>query len=516
LLLSVSGAEAAHTIKVNGQPVASVPVHPEGQPCRDGESYYLSIPPDVLARGDNRVEITNDALPGDRWTAARIRLEVFGDVTPGAPDGFGPLAGAGATSFSTIITFVNTYDSSSQQAMIQTPDGYTGVTPVPLVISVHGRNDRMSDGLAAYEVAANNKGWLLAAPEMHGSWDADPSCYDPMIQCDSEDERVTQQGNPGAFAYASLESQYDIVGTLRYMIQFYNVNPQRIYLAGDSMGGQISVITAAKYPHLFAAVFDNKGPTDMAVWYDEQVVFYGTSNRPQVRAMRKECHIAGDPKDPLENPFCYQRRSGTRFAGNYLHTPISITHSVSDTLVPIHHSRDLRDLINSHGPDRLASVYEDTSVTCAPDYHCYVPDRAAALNFLAQFTLNNAPTHIDITSDESKSYYWLNVAQTGSPHWSHVEVTYNPSSQTVVAVVSDTQPSTIGLNLGTTPIIGSEGVSQPGLGLQAGVYLIDRAGIRYWQPYGSGYLTVTLPSAGPFTVTISPPKVFLPFVTKNR
>ncbi|HEY4689691.1 MAG TPA: prolyl oligopeptidase family serine peptidase, partial [Anaerolineae bacterium] len=388
LVLTVSGADAPHTIKVNGRAVASIPVYPDGQPCRNGESFYLDIPPDVVAQGDNQIEITSDALPGDSWSAAQIRLEVLGAMTLEARDTVGPLAATGVASVSAIITFVNAYDGSSQPAMMQLPDGYTGATPIPLVVYVHGRNSRMEDGLDAYGAAANGKGWLLASPELHGSWDPDPACYDPGVVCDLEDERVTQGGNPGAYAYASLESQYDVIGTLSYMIQYYNVDAQRIYLTGDSMGGQAGVILAAKYPHLFAAMFDNKGPTDMTEWYDEQLAYYGSANQPQVRAMRKECHIGGIPKLPSENPFCYQRRSGINFASNYLHVPISITHSISDALVPIHHSFELRDAINGFGPDQLSQVYEDTSVSCSPDYHCYLPNPATVLNYLRQFTVN--------------------------------------------------------------------------------------------------------------------------------
>src|SRR4030067_28763 len=80
LVLSVSGAEAAHPIKVNGRRVASVPVHPDGQPCQGGESFYLDIPLDVLVQGDNQIEITNDARTSDSWSAAWVQIEVLGDL----------------------------------------------------------------------------------------------------------------------------------------------------------------------------------------------------------------------------------------------------------------------------------------------------------------------------------------------------------------------------------------------------------------------------------------------------
>jgi len=520
LVLSVSGAEAAHTIKVNGRAVALAPIQPGGQPCSAEEYFYLDIAPDALKQGDNVVEITDAALSGDQWTAAQVRLEVFGDLVIVPRDLPGPLGVTSVASVTAIITFVNAYDGSSQNAMIQLPDGYTGIMTTPLLIAVHGRSGIMENGVDWYKIAANNKGWLLASPQLHGSWDPDPSCYSSSVTCDFDDEVITQNGKPGAYAYAALESQYDVIGTVKYMVQNHNVDPSRIYLTGDSMGGQISVITAAKFPHLFAAIFDNKGPMDMAEWYGEQVAYYGTANDSAVRAMRKECHIAGAPKTPAENPFCYQRRSGLNFASNYLHVPISMTHSISDTLVPVHHSRDLRTAINSYSPDRLAAVAENSAGECPPpgpqSYHCYEPNRMTVLNFLEQFTLNNNPHRISVTADESKSYYWLNIAQTGGPHWTHVDVVYYPLTLTVVATVSDTLPLTLGFNLGTTPLSDVTGISQPGMGLPATAYTVKGGGNDYVYPYTSGYLTVTLASPGLQTVTISTAnRVYVPLVRKN-
>lgn len=488
LILSVSGAEAAHTIKLNGQPVASVPIYPDGQPCRNGESFYLDISPEVLVQGDNLIEITNDARPDDSWTAAQVRLEVLGHFTvppTDAPDGAGhigaaDIAATAVTSFT--ITFTNPYDESSQEARVVIPDSYDSNIPVPLVISVHGRSSSMYEGENILGEAINEKGWLLASPELHGSWTGDP-----------------QPDPPGKYAYASLESQYDIIGTVNYMLNHYSVITDQIYLVGYSMGGQIDTVTAAKFPHVFAAVFDNKGPTDMGQWYYESTSYYHQT------WMRRECHINEVEQDPTQNPFCYQRRSSVNFASNYIHIPISMTHSVSDTLVPIHHSRDLRDAINSYSPDQPASLYVDTIVgpTCGKPYHCYAPDPMAVLNFLEPFTLNNNPTSINITTDESKSYHWLNIAQTGGDHWSQVQASYDLTKKTVTAYISDTHPLTVAFNLGSTPIMGGI-MEQPGMGLPATTYLVKGGGNNDLYNYTSGYLTTTLASTtDQFTLTIS-------------
>jgi esterase/lipase len=476
LILGVSGAGAAHTIKVNGRSVAQAPIHPGGQPCGGDEFFYLEIPPEVLVQGANQIEITNDAWPDDSWTASQVRLEVIGHFTALRTTS---IAGSAAISYT--CWFTNPYDGSSQAARVV---DYSGGAPKPLAIFVHGRSSSMYEGEETLGEAIGEKGWLLASPELHGSWTGEP-----------------QPDPPGKYAYASLESQYDVIGTVNYMLSHYSVITDQIYLVGYSMGGQIATVTAAKFPHVFAVVFDNKGPTDMGQWYYENTSYHQ-------RWMRRECHIDQVEQDPTQNPFCYQRRSGMHFASNYIHVPISITHSISDVLVPIYHSRNLRDAINGYGPDRPVVVVEDSVVgpTCPPDYHCYEPDPMAVLNFLGLLTLNNDPTQVYIATDESKSVYWMNLVQTGGDHWSQVEAAYHPVSATVTALISDTQPLTVAFNLGSTNLSStsvSEKLKQPGMGLAAMTYLVAGGGNYRLENYVSGYVTAALATTGQFWLTIS-------------
>jgi dienelactone hydrolase len=499
LAITVAGSEAAHTIRLNGQKVATAPIFPYGTPCGEGRAFVLDVPIELVKQGSNEVTISNDRRPDDAWSALGVRLEVWGVVSP-------PPVTAGVEpqlvstlAVSATISFTNPYDGSSQPAIIQIPDGYNN-TPTPLVIFAHGRYGTQLDGYLEFGGAANAKNWLLASPELHGRW-----------------QGVPPPPTPGAFAYASLESQYDILGTLIYMAANYNVDRSRVYLVGYSMGGQIAVVTAGKYPHLFAAVYDNKGPTDFAAWYDEQVAFYGDENVEQVLAMRQECHLAGAPQPPSGNPFCYQRRSGLNFARNLIHVPISITHHISDTLVPVTHSTRLRDAINAFGPDQTVTIGFDTSSSgCGTAFHNCVPSPTAVLDFFAPRTLNNLPYTLNISSDESKPYYWLNINQLTGDRWTQIQATYAPATNTITAVVSDTQSVQIGLNVGTTPITGPAGFSQPGLGISARLYRITVGGNPpYLAPYVSGYLTMTAPS-GQTSLTVTPVyPVYLPVVSKG-
>ncbi|MCK6629314.1 MAG: prolyl oligopeptidase family serine peptidase [Anaerolineae bacterium] len=526
LIVQVAGAEAAHTIKINGQAVAQVPVHPGGQLCSDGEdteSFYLDVPLDVLVQGDNSIEITHDALAGDSWSAAYVRLEVQGRFVVNMPGSPGQIGSADISTLATpfTINITNSYDGSSQQARVQIPDSYNAGVATPLLVAIHPRSSDMFFGEDKFGAAANTKGWLLASPELHGSWPGDLANPIP--------------DPPGKYSYASLEGQYDIVATVKYMLQNYNVDRDRIYIVGYSMGAQMATLMAAKYPDVFAALFDNKGPTDWVDWYNESVALGNQGFH--TGWMRRECYQVinnvNTLRNPTQNPFCYQRRSSLNYASNYVRKlnfasiysrmPISLTHTVSDALVQIHHSRDLRDAINSYNPSLLVSLFEENSGDPAidggsPFFHDYEPDPTTVLNFLEPFTLDNNPTSLDLTSDESKSFYWLRIVKSNAEQFSRVKV--NVVGQTVTAVISDTTTTQLGFNLGSGSI--TEIIPQPGLGLPTGVYEVQGGGNNVDVSYNTGYLTVNVSSTTtPYTVTISlipgsAPSVFtyLPLVLK--
>jgi len=509
LVLGVAGAQAAQPVLVNGQWVGDVPAGAPDAPCSRGQAAILNFSPSILRQGDNQIEIGDTGQPGNAWTAANVRLEVFGQVQPAATQTTGPSSPQQPAVTNQIVSFTNHYDGSTQKADIQLPDGYSTANPVPLVIYAHTRYADMTEGADVLGTAANTRHWLLATPQLHGHW---PSAPNP----------------PGAFAYASLESQYDILGTIQYLLSHgsYNVDRRHIYLVGYSMGGQVATVTAAKYPDVFAALFDVKGPTDFGEWYDDQGTLLGY-NSQQVVAMRDECYTNSPnpltPQPPSGNLFCYHRRSSVELASNLIHEPISMTHSFDDQQVPIAHSYNLRDAINSFGPDRPASVFVDTvqGPACGGSayHHCYEPDPNAVMGFLNAFALPFNQTHLNLVTDESKAYYWLNIAQSGGNHWSYVEARANLGLRTVSLTITDNKNLTIGVNLGSAAIVDWAGLSHPGLGLPGGTYHVTGAGVDTYIPYSSGYLQFTVPATAQGVVTISPSSVtirqlFLPVILR--
>jgi pimeloyl-ACP methyl ester carboxylesterase len=505
LVLVAAGSQGGHGIYINGQRVASVPVRPGGSLCRPGSQAQvlgptdmIPIPIEALAKGENEITLTNDADVNDGWTAANLHIEIHGvltgppaaalEFTPPAQPGLDP---TGTAAISGTVLLTSTYELSqgsviSQLVWYQIPAGYTGGVSVPLLIGIHGMGGTGEWIRGFLGTEADDRGWLLAAPDMHGNYYV----------------------NTGKYALAWPGAQHDIMDTVEYMMSQYEVDPLRIYIAGYSMGGQTTAMMAAKYPDVFAVAVPWKPLTDLTDWYYELEALGNPYNNLTV--IERETAGTYDGAIPSEAPFEYQRRSPMEMPQNSRPIPIKMWHDVDDVLVPIHHSQDLKDAIDSWNPVTPVTLVEVPSGEndCPPvnerDFeHCYHPPPTDVLNFLGDFTLNaDPPLSLTIRTDESKPYHWLNLAQTGGDHWSEVAAAYSLADRTVTATISDTQPLNLAFNLGSIPMM-EGGIERPGMGLPSTTYLVKGGGNHGLEGYTSGYLVVPLTTVGQFTLTVS-------------
>jgi pimeloyl-ACP methyl ester carboxylesterase len=500
LALSASGSEGGHSVYVNGRRVGSVPVRPGGPLCRPelpasvlGPIDLVSIPIELVRQDENVITLTNDANVNDGWTAAGLRIEIHGVLSgpPAAaleaiPQALPELAVAAAKPLSGTLLLTSTYELArgqeiSQLVSYQIPASYTGIVSVPLLIGIHGMGGSGQGTRDFLASEANNRGWLLAAPEMHGSYYV----------------------NIGSYALAWPGAQHDIIDTIEHMMSGYKVDPSHIYITGGSMGGQTTAVMAAKYPDVFAAVVPWKPVTDLTAWYYE----LGAPGDPYIIRPRIGNETGGTP---VNKPFEYERRSPIVMPQNSRLVPFKMWHDVDDQLVPIHHSRDLRSAIDSWNPMIPVTLIEipPAANDCPPDggwepEHCYNPPATDILDFLDDFTFSTGPPlSLTICTDESKPYYWLNLAQTGGDHWSRMQASYDLTSATVTATISDTHPLTVAFNLGPMSIRGRV-MERAGMGLPATTYLVNGGGENRLEDYTSGYLTTTLNATGQFTLTIS-------------
>ena len=125
------------------------------------------------------------------------------------------------------------------------PKGYDGTRAYPLIIALHGLGGTEDSFFTSYGGAfpklAEERGYILAAPlgyRVDGfyGWGVGNPPADPVARDLRE------------------RSEQDVMEVLKRVRQQYNVDPNRIYLAGHSMGGIGTWQIGPKYPDIWAAM----------------------------------------------------------------------------------------------------------------------------------------------------------------------------------------------------------------------------------------------------------------------
>lgn len=377
LWLQQANADGEHSIYVNGHFVGRSVHDSRGTVCLPGTGYYYSwdFNPAYLVNGYNVISITNDAVYWDSWSANSAYLVVGGDLS--VPE-------------TRVFTYTSTYDSRVRQALVQVPVGYLPSIPVPLLVSLYGLGETMTDGWKRYAQEANERGWLMVVPDMR------QNTMSPAVR-------------------------QDILDAVNWVKANYSVDDARVYLAGFSMGGNKALVMAAQHPSVFAAVVAHSPITNLSQWYYETTPF---------RQGWLEAELGGKPN---EVPFEYQRRSPLSQAQNLRHVAVALTHGTADTIVPISHTLTLYEALLASNAD-FTRVY--TYAGGHADYGPY--DARWTMDFLSPWRLNRNPTDISIRADSSRSYYWLDIRQIyGQDHWTGVDAGYDREAGVITATVTD-------------------------------------------------------------------------------
>ncbi|HMR62512.1 MAG TPA: prolyl oligopeptidase family serine peptidase [Anaerolineae bacterium] len=435
-----------------------------------------------------------------------------------------------------VVTLTNTEDSRTHKVYYQVADSYNASNSMPLLVAIHGYSGTGQGQLNLFGVEANSRGWMLVAPDMHNHYAGHPD---------------------GQYALAWSGAQQDIVQAIEYMLTNYpKIDRNRIYIAGGSMGGLTTLVMASKYPDIFAAAAAWKPITNVADWYNHIVYVYrrqsdGLPETELAKQIRREIDPSCSPSGsilsngsinqqyvtgcgtPNAEPLEYQRRSPVSMPYPSRNLPIHLWHATGDNLVTYAHSVNL---LNSFNPYRSTPIVLDTINTTAAQCndngknHCYNPPplldnfglpATNIFTFLSAYTRDpNPPTTLSIRTDESKPYFWLDIQQSGGAHWTEVSASFSCGANQVSVTVNDTNPLTLGVNLGTVPKAGSAGLAQAGLGMSAIKYSVKKDnGAATQVNYTPGdYLTVSnIDQSVTITAINAPgtcPLIFMPLVIK--
>jgi len=285
------------------------------------------------------------------------------------------------------FSFTNSYDGSEQLAFALVPDsiGVDEKRPL-LVLAHHAWGTRHSQTYYYREI--ERRGWLLVVPELHGRY------------------------TDGSFSAAALEAQHDLIDALEYMQVHYPVDSARVYLAGRSMGGMLSAVTAAKYPGRFAAVVSGQGIYDVESWRKRSDSTALSSSASQFRLLVYSLltqEVGGAPSRLIE--YAYQRQSAVTYAPNSQYVPTIFWHGTLDELVPPQQTESLVAAIQQH--DRFQ-----------PDPYWLQGASHQPLNFPASWVLDQLEHHkrmgldgqgerfypqLHLVTDEAKRILWLTI-----------------------------------------------------------------------------------------------------------
>lgn len=125
--------------------------------------------------------------------------------------------------------YLSTVDHTLQPYRILVPETYNGRTPSPLVVALHGmggdENSIFDAYNGAFKPAAEKVGFIAVCPK----------------------------GRDTASMYRGSAEQ-DVMDVLAEVRRDYNIDPNRIYLMGHSMGGYGTWSIAMAHPDVFAAL----------------------------------------------------------------------------------------------------------------------------------------------------------------------------------------------------------------------------------------------------------------------
>ena len=230
------------------------------------------------------------------------------------------------------VEIVSSLDGQRQKALFWAPA--EAREAVPLLVNLHtwSGDYRQDLGVAFFE-EARRRGWVFIHPDFRGP-------------------------NRRPEATGSLLATADIIDAVNFARQAARVDSCRIYLAGTSGGGHLSLLTAARAPGVWAGVSAWVPITDLARWHAECV------ERSLDYALELEASCGGAPGAGEEIDRQYHLRSSFGQLGQAAGVAIEINtgiHDGHDGSVPVGQTlRAFNELAQANG--RPEAVIDEQAI----------------------------------------------------------------------------------------------------------------------------------------------------------
>lgn len=255
-------------------------------------------------------------------------------------------------------------DSSAQPYWVFVPRDYTPRKKWPLVVFLHGYGPDISKinpwipGPETWEVATE-RGFILAVP--YGRRNSD----------------FVSIGEDDTLAVTDLVSAR------------YNVDSERTFLLGTSMGGYGAHAVGLHSPERFAGVAVMCGRTDFYLWFNLQ--------REEVPAWKRVLYDADDPR--------HLKRNAAQL-------PILMQHGALDNIVPAEHSRRLYADLKALGSPVF---YREIPYATHYIYWQHAPYETA-FEWMKNYTRPSTPRRVQYTTGTLRNNrsHWATIAGFGN------------------------------------------------------------------------------------------------------
>jgi pimeloyl-ACP methyl ester carboxylesterase len=262
------------------------------------------------------------------------------------------------------LAYIDDIDNAPQFCRSYLPLNYDPAKKWPLVVYLHGYN-------------ADN-------PEYYNWWSADKR-HDAV--CDRHDVIFIEPHGRGNTQYRGIGDR-DVLKCIEMAKARFNVDADRVYLVGSSMGGYGTWNVATRHPELFAAINPIYGGGDYHVFMSKETL-------AKLSSWEK---------------FLNDKSSSTAQLEALLNLPVLVAHGDQDQSVNVNLSRYIVRMLQRWG-------YDVRYIEVPGKGHTELGLWDETITWLLQHKRNAAPKHVRVRAANLRnaSAYWVEVTQKRSP-----------------------------------------------------------------------------------------------------